>query len=123
MGVIAAGLRDGGGVIVSKAQEPLDLVHETGRDNECAFRITKATGLVAADGVSRPRFANVRPGSLGSGSTRFQKRAHPENGGAFVCLGRSESKPAGLPDEELKVDLDETDFAGLDAQAGDLHEG
>lgn len=36
---------------------------------------------------------------------------------ALVRLGYSDSKPISVPDEELEVDLDETDFADLDAQA------
>ena len=40
-----------------------------------------------------------------------------EDDGALVHLGHSEFKPISVPDEELEIDLDETHFADLDAQA------
>jgi len=40
-----------------------------------------------------------------------------EDDDALVHLGHSESKPINVPDEDLEVDLDETNFADLDAQA------
>jgi hypothetical protein len=40
-----------------------------------------------------------------------------EDDDALVHLGHSQSKPINVPDEEFEVDLDETNFADLDAQA------
>jgi hypothetical protein len=40
-----------------------------------------------------------------------------EDDDALVRLGHSESKPIKVSDEEPEIDLDETDFADLDAQA------
>ena len=40
-----------------------------------------------------------------------------EDDDVLVRLGHSESKPINIPDEELEINLDETNFADLDAQA------
>ena len=40
-----------------------------------------------------------------------------EDDDSLVRLGHSESKPTNVRDEELEIDLDETNFAELDAQA------
>jgi len=50
-------------------------------------------------------------------SSDEEEEEDSEDDDALVRLGHSESKPINVPDEELEVDLDETNFADLDAQA------
>ena len=50
-------------------------------------------------------------------SSDEEEEQDSEDDDALVRLGHSESKPIDVPDEELEVDLDETNFADLDAQA------
>lgn len=50
-------------------------------------------------------------------SSDEEEEEDSEGDDALVRLGRSESKPINVPDEELEIDLDETNFADLDAQA------
>ena len=50
-------------------------------------------------------------------SSDEEEEEDSEDDDALIHLGRSESKPINVPDEELEVDLDETNFADLDAQA------
>ena len=50
-------------------------------------------------------------------SSDEEEEQDSEDDDALVHLGHSESKPIDVPDEELEVDLDETNFADLDAQA------
>jgi len=50
-------------------------------------------------------------------SSDEEEEEDSEDDDALVRLGRSESKPIDIPEEELEVDLDETNFADLDAQA------
>ena len=50
-------------------------------------------------------------------SSDEEEEQDSEDDDALVRLGHSDSKPIDVPDEELEVDLDETNFADLDAQA------
>jgi len=50
-------------------------------------------------------------------SSDEEEEEDSEDDDALVRLGHSESKPINVPDEELEIDLDETNFADLDAQA------
>ena len=50
-------------------------------------------------------------------SSDEEEEEDSEDDGALVRLGHSESKPINIPEEELEIDLDETNFADLDAQA------
>ena len=50
-------------------------------------------------------------------SSDEEEEEESEDDNALVRLGHSESKPINVPDEELEIDLDETHFADLDAQA------
>ena len=50
-------------------------------------------------------------------SSEEEEEDDSEDDGSLVRLGHSESKPINVPDHELEIDLDETSFADLDAQA------
>jgi len=50
-------------------------------------------------------------------SSDEEEEEDSEDDGALVHLGHSESKPISVPEEELEIDLDEANFADLDAQA------
>ena len=50
-------------------------------------------------------------------SDEDEEEADSEDDDTLVPLGHSESKPINVPDKELEIDLDETNFADLDAQA------
>lgn len=50
-------------------------------------------------------------------SSDEEEEEDSEDDDALVRLGRLDSKPINVPDEEPEIDLDETNFADLDAQA------
>ncbi|KAF9787150.1 hypothetical protein BJ322DRAFT_703180 [Thelephora terrestris] len=53
-------------------------------------------------------------------SDEEEEAADSEDDDTLVRLGHSEFKPIDIPDKELEIDLDETNFAELDAQADAL---
>jgi hypothetical protein len=67
--------------------------------------------------VPAPLPDRARGAVLLESSDEEEEEENSEDDDGFVHLGHSESKPINVPDEELEIDLDETNFADLDAQA------
>ena len=96
-----------------------ELAHDKDKDDLRRFYKLEKNGLEDDDqDESAPApVPDLARGAVLLESSDEGEEEDSEDDGVLVRLGHSESKPIDVPDEELEIDLDETNFTDLDAQA------